>query len=347
MNADRLDSRVWLLWGLCAMVPMLVSRHPLVVLEMLAIVMAVRLVWADRLVHGWGWIARVAAVFVLIGIVFNALTVNAGNQVLVHIPDSLPLIGGAITLNAIVYGLVTGLAMLTLVLTGTTIAAGLVWADLVRTLPRRVAPLAVAGSVAWSFLPGASRAFVDIRESQASRGHELRGVRDVPQLVVPLIEGGLERALTMSEALEARGFGASTTSQPDDAPDHWSLVTIVGGLVVGAYALAMGRSEMAAGGFLIAVVAGVILARGSSRGDERIASRQRYRVIALSTADRIVGVTSLSALVLFLWRQSTAGSAAVFNPYPEMSMPGLDVATVLSLALLLMPAAIAPAGEGD
>ena len=46
------------------MVPMLVSRHPLIVLEMLAIVLAVRLVWADRLVQGWSWLIRVAAVFV-------------------------------------------------------------------------------------------------------------------------------------------------------------------------------------------------------------------------------------------------------------------------------------------
>ncbi len=210
MHADRLDSRAWLVWGLAAMLPMLIVRHPLIVLQMLVIVMAVRLTWAGRLAHGWGWIARVAAVFVLVSVVFNALTVHAGRQVLFTIPASVPLLGGVVTLNAVVYGLVTGIAVLVLVLTGTTIAAGLSWSDLVRSLPARIAPLAVAGSVAWSFLPGASRAFVDIRESQASRGHRLRGARDVPQLVVPLIEGGLERALTMSEALEARGFGAST-----------------------------------------------------------------------------------------------------------------------------------------
>jgi energy-coupling factor transport system permease protein len=323
------------------MVPMLVSRHPLVVLEMLAIVMAVRIVWADRLVQGWGWIARVAGVFVIVGVIFNALTVSAGNQVLFHIPNAIPLVGGAVTLNAVVYGLVTGVAMFTLVLTGITIAAGLVWADLVRTLPTRVAPLAVAGSVAWSFLPGASRAFVDIRESQASRGHELRGVRDVPQLVVPLIEGGLERALTMSEALEARGFGASTTSRTEKHSDRWSLVTIVGGLVVGAYALAMGQTWIAVVGFLIAAVAGVTLARGG----ERVAVRQRYRVIALSTADRFTGVTAVISLFLFLWRQATAGQAAIFNPYPNLSVPGLDVIMILALALLLVPAMIAPEGE--
>jgi energy-coupling factor transporter transmembrane protein EcfT len=158
---------------------------------------------------------------------------------------------------------------------------------------------------------------------------------------VPLIEGGLERALTMSEALEARGFGASTTSQSEKRSDRWSLVTIVGSLVVGAYALALGQSWIAVVGCLIAAVAGVMLARGG----ERVAVRQRYRVIALSTSDRVVGVTAVMSLILFLWRQATAGDAAVFNPYPELAVPGLDVTMILALALLLVPAMIAPDGE--
>lgn len=342
MNADRLDSRVWLTWGLCAMVPLLVSRHPLLVFEMLAIVLAVRAVWADRLVHGWGWIGRVAAVFVLVSVVFNALTVHAGNQVLFRLPGSLPLVGGDVTLNAVVYGLVSGIAVLTLVLTGTTIAAGLVWSDLVRSLPTRVAPLAVAGSVAWSFLPGASRAFVDIRESQASRGHQLRGVQDVPQLVVPLIEGGLERALSMSEALEARGFGASATTPRGSSGQRWTSVALICGLVVAAYALAMGRVLTAAPGLVIAIVAGILLARGG----ERAAVRQRYRDTSWTATDKVVATVSVVSAVGFLWRQTASGGGTGFNPYPDMHMPSLDPLMVISLGLLLVPAAIAPTRSG-
>lgn len=340
MTADRLDSRVWALWGLAAMLPMLVSRHPLVVLQMLVTVIAVRLVWADRLSRGWGWIARVAAVFVAVSVVFNALTVHAGDQVLFRIPASVPLVGGIVTLNAVVYGLVTGIAMLTLVLVGTTIAAGLTWSDLVRSLPSRVAPLAVAGSVAWSFLPGASRAFVDIRESQASRGHRLRGARDVPQLVVPLIEGGLERALTMSEALEARGFGASPADEARRAPQGWTSVVIIAGLVTSAYALAMGRPLIALAGAAVAVVATVVLARGGDRSRPKV----RYRAPRLSTPDRIVAVGAALAATGFLWRQAASGEAAIFNPYPHLELPPLDPLMVLFLAVLLVPAAIAPAG---
>jgi energy-coupling factor transport system permease protein len=339
MNADRLDSRAWLLWGLAAMLPMLVSRHPLVVLQMLVIVVAVRLVWADRLARGWGWIARMAAVFVLVGVVFNALTVHAGDQVLFRIPDSIPLVGGVVTLNAVVYGFVTGIAMLTLVLTGTTIAAGLAWSELVRSLPSRVAPLAVAGSVAWSFLPGASRAFVDIRESQASRGHRLRGARDVPQLVVPLIEGGLERALTMSEALEARGFGASPADEARRAPQGWTSVVVIAGLVTSAYALAMGRGLIAFAGAAVAIAAAFVLARGG----DRLTPKVRYRALRWSMPDRVVAGGAGLAAAGFLWRQAVSGEAAIFNPYPHLVLPPLDPLMVLFLAVLLVPAVITPA----
>lgn len=341
MNADRLDSRAWLVWGLAAMLPMLIVRHPLIVLEMLVVVLAVRLTWASRLAHGWGWIARVAAVFVLVSVVFNALTVHAGRQVLFTIPSSVPLIGGVVTLNAVVYGLVTGIAVLVLVLTGTTIAAGLSWSDLVRSLPARVAPLAVAGSVAWSFLPGASRAFVDIRESQASRGHRLRGARDVPQLVVPLIEGGLERALTMSEALEARGFGASSNADATVTPQRWPSVALVAGLVTAAYAVALSRVSMALAGTALAVVAALMLARGGERGGAKV----RYRPMRWSVPDRAVAISAAVAALGFLWRQAV-GSHLAFNPYPEIAMPPLDSWMVLFLALLLAPAAIAPASGG-
>ncbi len=341
MNADRLDSRAWLVWGLAAMLPMLIVRHPLIVLEMLVIVLAVRLTWASRLAHGWSWIARVAALFVLVSVVFNALTVHAGRQVLFTIPSSVPLIGGVVTLNAVVYGLVTGVAVLVLVLTGTTIAAGLSWSDLVRSLPARVAPLAVAGSVAWSFLPGASRAFVDIRESQASRGHRLRGRGTCLNWSCPSSRAAWSGRLTMSEALEARGFGASSDAAATATPRRWPAIVLVTGLVTAAYAVALGRVSIALAGAALAVVGALMLARGGERG----AAKVRYRPMRWSVPDRAVAMLAAVAALGFLWRQAV-GSHLAFNPYPEITMPPLDPWMVLFLALLLAPAAIAPVSGG-
>src|SRR5690606_12556321 len=118
---------------------------------------------------------RTSGLFAAIGVIFNALTVRSGNQV----AFKLPVLDWSITWNAIAYGVVSGVAMVTLVLVGITTAAGLNWIALTRVLPPRLAPLAVSGSVAWSFLPSASQAFTDIREAQAARGHQIRSGRDV------------------------------------------------------------------------------------------------------------------------------------------------------------------------
>jgi energy-coupling factor transport system permease protein len=341
MMADRLDSRAWLVWGVATMIPLLVARQPLVVLELLAIVLAVRSVWASHSSHSWQWIVRLAALFMVFGVVFNLLTVHAGNQVIVTIPDSLPLIGGRITFNALVYGVVSGVTILVLVLTGTTVAAGLVWADLMRTLPPRLAPLAVAGSVAWSFLPSTASAYRDIREAQSARGHRIRGVRDLPPLVVPLLGGGLERAMSMSEALEARGFGQATRATRGASWTRWVMIGALGGGMLAAYAFAVGREGLGLGGLIGSVALLLVVLR---RGGHPMATT-RYREAAWCRVDWIVAVSALVALLLFLWRRWEMPGAAIFNPYPDLTWPATDVLLLAGMAPLLAPAFFVPRTE--
>ncbi len=84
-----------------------------------------------------------------------------------------------------------------------------------------------------------------------------------------------------------------------------------------------------------------MLARGGERGGARV----RYRPMHWSIADRAVAISAAVAALGFLWRQAV-GSHPAFNPYPEITMPPLDPWMVLFLALLLAPAAIAPAFGG-
>lgn len=339
MNSDRLDSRAWLIWGVASAIPLLVARNPVVVLVVLISVITVRRVWSSRSRQGWQWIVRIAVLFMVIGVIFNSLTVHSGDQVLFTVPRDIPLIGGAITLNAIAYGMVSGLAIVTLVLTGTTVAAGLVWADLMRSMPPKIAPIAVAGSVAWSFLPSASQAFQEIRESQAARGHRIRGLRDIPALVVPLLGGGLERAITMSEALESRGFGQSGAVEASSPVSRLLLVGAIGSGVLMAYAFAVSQVFTAIIGLaLTAAFAMMSMRAGLPR--ERVTTR--YRVSAWSQTDWIIAGASCGALVIFFWRNAAVPSAAVFNPYPRLEWPLIDLWMLLGLALLLVPALIVP-----
>ena len=95
-----------------------------------------------------------------------------------------------------------------------------------RLLPERMAALAVAGSVAWSYLPRTTAALVEIREAQMARGYRPRGIRDAAPLVIPLLAGGLERAMITAEALEARAFGAPLA--PELTPHPWQVASLLG-----------------------------------------------------------------------------------------------------------------------
>lgn len=344
MTVDRLDSRAWLAWGIGATVPILVARNPLVVLEVLIIALAVRAVWSFRSRQGWQWILRIAVVFTLVGVVFNALTVHAGNQVLFRVPDLVPLVGGPITLNAVAYGIVSGVAIVTLVLVGTTVAAGLVWAELMRSLPPRIAPIAVAGSVAWSFLPNAAQAFKEIRESQPSRGHRVRGVRDLPPLVVPLLGGGLERALAMSEELEACGFGHRVAESASSSFARWFLVGALGNATLMSYALAVGQIITGSIGMMMSLVLMLLATKTSG---PVVGRPTRYRSTGWSRTDLIVVGAAIVAGASFLWRRFQVPEAAIFNLYPNLEWPLTDLGMLISLSLLIVPALIVPgAGEG-
>lgn len=333
---NRLDSRTWLVWGVSAMVPMLIGRHPILVLAMLCIVAAVRIVCIPPHAVRWSWIVRITMLFAAIGVVFNALTVRSGNQIAFH----LPILNWEITWNAISYGVVSGFAMVALVLIGITTAAGLDWIALTRVLPTRMAPLAVSGSVAWSFLPAASQSFNDIREAQAARGHQIRSGRDVLPIVVPLMDGALGRALTMSETLEARGFGASNSpSSSKNASTLFGLLVVVGTLCL-AFALSMNAQILLwlSLGLVVVGVLGFVMSPSNTR------LTTRYREHRLSSVDWGVMAGAITSLVLILALATRNSEAIIFNPYPNLEVPAIDYRLLLAMVPLLGPA-LFPYGE--
>lgn len=326
-----LDSRTWLVWGVCCMVPLLIGRHPVLIVQMLCMVIAVRLVCLPPSAIRWGWIIRIASLFAIIGVIFNALTVRSGNQIAFH----LPVTDWPITWNAIAYGIVSGLAMVCLVLVGTSTAAGMDWIALTRVLPARLAPLAVSGSVAWSFLPAASQAFTDIREAQAARGHAIRSGRDVLPIVIPLLDGSLGRALTMSESLEARGFGTAVASESPKRswlPLFGALLVV--GCVLVAYAISLDNPRMLWPALLVTIAAAVAFIRTPAND----ATTTRYRDHKLSTADFGVIAASLLSVSVFLALAATDPTGIIFNPYPNLEVPAIDYRLLLALSPLIVPA---------
>jgi energy-coupling factor transport system permease protein len=327
------------------MLPLLAGRHPLVIAELLVIVLAVRATCLPPgRALGWDWLARLSALAVPIGIIFNLLTVHAGDRTIVTIPASMPLLGGVLTWNAAIYGALSGLTVVALVLVGTTVAAGVDWNQLMKLVPARAAGLAVAGSVAWAFLPQLAVAWREIREAQAARGHRWSGPGDAVPLVVPLLAGGLDRSIAMAEALEARGFGALAAPAPSRlASAAWALAGVAA--TTGLYLFAVGRAAEAATMLGLAGMLMLGAALAGSHPDHPRVTRYRTRRWALSDSWVVAGaVVAVGATAAAL---QVAPAALRYDPYPTLAWPATEPWLLLGLAALLVPAAVAPVGEGS
>lgn len=339
---SRLDPRAWLLWAAAAFTPPLLSRNPVVLLMVLVAVIGVRAAWTPHVqTSAWSGIARLAMIFALIGMLFNVLTVHIGNRVFGRLPASGPVIGGALTVNALVYGLLTGLALLTLVLIGTTLGMVLDWPAVLRLLPPRLTPVAVAGSVAWAFLPQTAIALREIREARAARGYRGTGPAAFVSLLVPLLSGGLERALMLAEAMEARGFGASRA--PIAAREPWRGWLLALGLtaaIFGGYLFAAGQG-LAAWSCLGTGTACMLMSGHSSASPPR---STRFRSSRWRRQETAIATGAVLALAVTLISFRLHPELFAYDPYPRLTLPEVSPRLLVALAALIVPAFVIPAG---
>lgn len=350
MNPTRhLDPRAWLLWLASATLPVLMGRNPFPLLAVLLVVLGVRAAWAPSLgvQHGWGSLRRLLLIVAAVSVVFNLLTAPYGNQVMAHLPEWWPL-GDVLTLNALIYGLLTALAIVTLVLAGTTAGLLIDWPTMLQLLPARLLTLAVAASVAWAFIPQTLNSFRDIREAQAVRGVRARGVKGLVPFVVPLLVTGLDRATTLAEALEARGFGGTVTTDAEVCGARGS--RLAPGLTVVALTLATLTAYFLIVGFgRAAVVAGIgtvaAAAIGLRLGGHQQDHRTRYRNRRWQRQDTLVAAASAASLGMTLMSQALNGGALHYEPYPDITVPYVSLPLLFGLALLLAPALVAPAPQ--
>lgn len=335
---DHFDTRAWLVWVLAAAAVTMLARNPLYSALLLLVSRLVE--WACgredaalQIALGRGAIVRLAAVVFIFSGLFSALFVHVGETVLLRLPEQIPLLGGPITLESLLSGLSNGLLLLTLL--------SLFWAfnrvvtadRLARLAPRAFQDLGVVVLVALTYVPETARHVHRIREAQAVRGHRIEGLRDWQPLLIPLLVGGLERAMALAEATVARGFGATKR-----AP--------LSGQLLGALALALGLTF---GGWVIALwwatpgwllmasgiggVLGVVWAGG--RGVEAT----RYRRQPWRLRDSLLVVASLAPVVLVaLPNDVVAQESLSFSFLSGLQWPPFEPLLGFLLLLYALPA---------
>jgi energy-coupling factor transport system permease protein len=337
-----LDARAWLVWLVAVLAVASTTRNPLYLAQ---VALSLAVVWtvaiptarADRrglAVSPW----RLALVLLPLGVVFNALTVHVGQTVLFRLPAGWPLIGGAITLEAAVFGALNGAALLLLLVGFGVLNAAVAMRDLLRLTPRAFHQVGVVVSIALTFFPHTLATLARVREAQAIRGHRVRGVRDWTPLVVPLLVGGLEQAMGLAEAMVARGYG---TTRAAEQPVGVRLFLVLGllGILLGwagrmvlpAWALRLGWAELALGTAL--AVLGAALVVGALWWAGRGVLHTTYRPRRLDARDAAVMAAAGLALVPVLLPGRLA-----YPVYPSLTLPPFDLLIGGLLLGLLGPA---------
>ena len=105
---------------------------------------------------------------------------------------------------------------------------------LLKLAPRRFHEPALAAALAVSIAPRTIAAAARVREAQRSRGIEIARWRGLPALAVPVLETGMEEALTLAESMDARGHGRGPRTRY--RPDRWdraSLLIAAGAAICG------------------------------------------------------------------------------------------------------------------
>jgi energy-coupling factor transporter transmembrane protein EcfT len=92
---------------------------------------------------------------------------------------------------------------------------------------------ALAVALATRLVPTLERDAAGLREAVRGRGVELTGIRGYAMLLSPLVAGSLERASSLAEAMEARGFGRSgATRMPQPGWSALDRVAVALGVVL-------------------------------------------------------------------------------------------------------------------
>jgi energy-coupling factor transport system permease protein len=333
--STAVNPAAWIAWfAAVALIP-LVTRNPLYLSLALATVLGVYLSIPRR-----GGAARAWLIFVVVGsslalvsVAFNVLTVHVGDRTFARLPDALPIIGGPLTLNALAYGLLSAIAISTLLIGAATFNTAVRQGDMIRLLPGSFANLGVAGSIAVTTIPQTISAARDIFDAQRARGQQFRGVRDARHLLLPLLGTSMERALTLSEALETRGFGASAaTASPPPARSKVVTMAVPGVLLVAALFL-LGSGRVAGG--LVALIAAVSVAVALG---PRHARRTKFHPLAWNRPSNVTVAAAMTSALTMLLVPPLRGATLAYDTFPQLTAPPFDLVIGLAILLLLVPA---------
>ncbi len=210
----RLNSLCLFLWVLNVVIFAMILNHPL---HLLCLFLCTIPLVVVAKVH-WEWLSfmKYAVYLCIVIIVINALVSNQGAHVLLEIPLRIPVLGRpVVTLEAIFFGVAMSLRLIAIISAFTILTLVVHPDDLMQAMMKLKLPYksVLVTSLCSRFIPSLIDDVDCITDVQRSRGLEmdkgrlLLKIKRRFSILIPLLSNSLDKAVQVSEAMEARAFG--------------------------------------------------------------------------------------------------------------------------------------------
>lgn len=218
-NNRGLHPGAWWIWALGLSVAATLTLNPWVTGSVILIAIAV--VYLRRSSAPWAMSFKLylwlALAIVFIRIAFRVLLGQSyGGVVLLDLPEvSLPKwaagisLLGPITSGAILSGLYEGMQLAAIVI---SFGAANTLANpkrLLKSLPPALYEIGTAVVVALSVFPQLGESINRVRRAQDLRSDEIKGLRKLRRIFVPVLEDAFDRSLILAAGMDVRGYGRS------------------------------------------------------------------------------------------------------------------------------------------
>lgn len=337
----------WWLWALALAVAASRTTNPL--LLGLIVAVAAYVVAARRPAAPWGrsfgFFLKLGVAVIAIRMTFQVLAgVTIGTTVVLELP-SVPLpaflsgirLGGPITAESLLLGFYEGLRLATILACVGAANSLASPARLLKAVPAALYEVGVSVVVALTFAPQLVIDLQRVRAARRLRGRPVRGLRGIAGSALPVLEGALDRSVTLAAAMDSRGYGRGRVTSRRTAAGML-LAGLVAGLI-GLYGLLDAATPALLGlplvvGGLVCAVAGLALAG-------RRTPRTRYRpdpwrwpewAVSASGAIAVIGVTAAAI----------RGVPGMVPPVDPASWPALPLLPALAILIAALPAWLAP-----
>jgi len=202
------NSKAWIIWLITVGIMLLSNRNPLYLVILLGGLLILGSTLSKRLGQS-SWLPnniRFLGTMILLSALINSLFTHQGNMVIFNLPERWLLIGGKITFESLVFGVINGLVIGSLYIAFNIFNLALSIKQITRLIPKIFHPVAIMISIALTFFPSVQQRAREIKEAQMIRGNQMKRIVDWLPLMLPLLITSLENAFLLSESMTARGY---------------------------------------------------------------------------------------------------------------------------------------------